>query len=119
MEDFKECIQCGEEIVEGRSDKEYCNKRCYNQYKNSERREQLRPIRKELKAYQASYIALVKLINKYGADFPIRMTEAIQLGLNRSVPCRSLMIQGMECNMVGDIAFTVSEDLKKVKLFKV
>lgn len=119
MEYLKECKQCGEEIVEGRSDKEYCNKRCYNRYKNSERREQLRPIRKELKAYQTSYVALIKLMNKYGTDLPIKMTEAVQLGLNRQVPCRSVMIQGLEGNMIGDIAFTVSGDLKKVKLFKV
>ena len=37
-EDYKLCEYCGEEIEQGRSDKRFCDKRCYNHYKNHEYR---------------------------------------------------------------------------------
>ena len=36
MLDFRVCEWCGEEIEQGRSDKRFCDKRCYNYSKNLE-----------------------------------------------------------------------------------
>ncbi|MDC1245088.1 hypothetical protein N8Z79_06510 [Crocinitomicaceae bacterium] len=62
MEDYKLCECCGEEITQGRSDKRFCDKRCYNYSKNIEYRNVYGPIKNNIEAYKSSYRALSRLV---------------------------------------------------------
>lgn len=116
----KFCPCCGEEIIEGRSDKRFCNKRCYNRWKNTERRELMNGISNCLRAYTSSYTALKRLFHTYGAQMPIKMTEAIQNGLDRSAPFNPVIFHGYEGEwvLIGDIAYQASKDLKSLVLLQ-
>ena len=121
MADYRECLWCGEEITEGRSDKEYCDKTCYNTFKNDEIKQMLLPIEDELKAFKNSYMALNKLVEHYGVGIEVPLTEAIQLGLDRNAPCRVLSYKGKEgeFNKFGDLAYRVVNGLKEIIIYKV
>lgn len=119
MMEFKECKWCKEEITEGRKDKVYCNKRCYNQYKNEERRNDLSPLKNDMRALENSFLALNTLIRTYGENVEIQLTEAVQLGLHRKSPCRLMKFDGDEYNVIGNIAYIVDDSLKSLILYKV
>lgn len=121
MEEYRECLWCGEKITEGRADKVYCDKTCYNAFKNNETKEILLPIQNELKSFKNSYLALSKLVHKYDVGVEVPLTEAIQFGLDRNAPCRILSYRGKEgeFNKFGDLAYRVVNGLKEIIIYKV
>lgn len=119
MMEFNECKWCKEEITEGRKGKTYCNKKCYNQYKNEERRNNLAPLKNDMRALEKSFLALTTLLRKYGEKVCIKLTEAVQLGLNRKAPCRLIKFDGEEYNVLGNIAYRVDDSLKSLILYQV
>lgn len=116
MEEFRECLWCGDEITEGRSDKDYCDKACYNAFKNDEMKEMLRPIKEDLKAYKSSYIALRRLADKYGTGSRVPLSEAIQLGLDYNAPyrlARNSRLNG-EYTLIGNLGYLVNSEMKSI-----
>ena len=117
-EDYKLCEYCGEEIEQGRSDKRFCDKRCYNHYKNHEYRNAYGPIKNNLEAYKSSYRALSRLIKRFGNGTKIKLSTAVQMGLNRKSPCLVVQFKDQEgtFSQIGNIAYQASSDLKYIQI---
>ena len=73
-EDYKLCEYCREEIEQGRSDKRFCDKRCYNHFKNLEYRNSYRLIKKGLEAYKSSHRALYSLVKEFGSGAKVKLS---------------------------------------------
>lgn len=118
--EYNHCRYCGIEITQGRSDKICCDKKCYNRYKNAELRENLKPLKKDLKAYKRTYLALKSLAEKYGWGKEVPLSEAVQTGLDRNAPCISTRLRDVdgECSRIGELAYGVSDDLKYIIIYK-
>ena len=116
--EYRECLWCGEEIEQGRSDKRFCDKRCYNCSKNLEYRNAYRPIKKGLEAYKSSYRALSRLIKGFGDGAKIKLSKAVQMGLDRKSPCLLIHLKHQEgtFSKIGNIAYQVDSDLKFIQI---
>ena len=121
MQNYRVCEWCGEEIEEGRTDKRYCDKYCYNQYKNLEYRNENESIKRPLESYKRSYRALSALIKEFGCGANIRLVKAIQLGLDRKSPCLLIQLKSHEgtFSKIGNLAYHVSDDLKYIQIYNV
>ena len=121
IEDFRMCEYCGEEIEQGRSDKRFCDKRCYNHFKNHEYRNAYWPIKNNLEAYKSSYRALSRLIKRFGSGTKIKLSKAIQMGLDRKSPCLLVQFKDQEgtFSQIGNLAYQVSSDLKHIQIYNV
>ena len=121
MEDYKLCECCGEEITQGRSDKRFCDKYCYNQYKNFEYRNANETIKVPVESYKRSYRALAALINEYGSGANIRLVKAVQMGLDRKSPCLLIQLKNHEGSFskIGNMAYQVSADLKYIQIYNI
>ena len=119
MEDYKLCEGCGEEIEHGRSDKRFCNKQCYNHSKNIEYRNTYQPIKRGIDAYKRSYKALFGLIQDLGTGAEIRLSQAVQMGLDRKSPCLLIRLKHQEgtFSQIGNIAYQVSSDMKFIQIY--
>ena len=117
-EDYKLCEYCGEEIEQGRSDKRFCDKRCYNHFKNHEYRNAYGPIKNNLEAYKSSYRALSRLIKRFGSGTKIKLSTAVQMGLNRKSPCLLIYLKNRDgaFSQIGSIAYQVSSDLMYIQI---
>ena len=117
-EGYKLCEWCGEEIEQGRSDKRFCDKRCYNHYKNHENRNTYGRIKNNLEAYKSSYRALSRLIKRFGNGTKIKLSTAVQMGLNRKSPCLVVQFKDQEgtFSQIGNIAYQASSDLKYIQI---
>ena len=117
-EDYKICECCGEEIEQGRSDKRFCDKRCYNHFKNHEYRNAYGPIKNNLEAYKSSYRALSRLIKRFGSGTKIKLSTAVQMGLNRKSPCLLIYLKNRDgaFSQIGSIAYQVSSDLMYIQI---
>ena len=120
-EDYKLCEYCGEEIEQGRSDKRFCDKRCYNHFKNHEYRNAYGPIKNNLEAYKSSYRALTRLITRFGIGTKIKLSTAVQMGLNRKSPCLLIQLKQREgeLSQIGNLAYQVSSDLKHIQIYNI
>ena len=118
MLDFRVCEWCGEEIEQGRSDKRFCDKRCYNYSKNLEYRNVYGPIKSNIEAYKSSYRALSALIKEFGSGAKIKLSKAVQMGLDRKSPCLLITFNNHEGSFskIGNIAYQVSADLKYIQI---
>ena len=76
-EDYKLCEWCRQEIEQGRSDKRFCNKLCYNHFKNHEYRNANETIKGPVESYKRYYRALAALINEFGSGANIRLVKAV------------------------------------------
>ena len=121
MEDYKLCEWCRQEIEQGRSDKRFCNKLCYNHFKNLEYRNVYRPVKNSLDAYKSSYRALFRLIKRFGSGTKIKLSTAVQMGLNRKSPCLLIQLKQREggFSQIGNLAYQVSSDLKYIQIYSV
>ena len=113
---YRVCEWCGEEIEQGRSDKRFCDKRCYNYSKNLEYRNIYGPIKNNIEAYKSSYRALSALIKEFGSGAKIKLSKAVQMGLDRKSPCLLIKFKNHEGSFskIGNIAYKVSADLKYI-----
>ena len=120
-EGYKLCEYCGEEIEQGRSDKRFCDKRCYNHYKNHEYRNAYGPIKNNLEAYKSSYRALSRLITRFGIGTKIKLSKAIQMGLDSKSPCLLIQLKQREgeFSQIGNLAYQVSSDLKHIQIYTI
>ena len=120
-EDYKLCEYCGEEIEQGRSDKRFCDKRCYNYSKNLEYRNVYGPIKNNIEAYKSSYRALSRLITRFGIGTKIKLSKAIQMGLDRKSPCLLIQLKQREgeFSQIGNLAYQVSSDLKHIQIYRI
>ena len=116
--EYRECLWCGEEIEQGRSDKRFCDKRCYNCSKNLEYRNAYRPIKKSLEAYKSSHRALSSLIKEFGSGAEVKLSKAVQMGLDRKSPCLLIYLKNRDgaFSQIGNIAYQVSSDLKFIQI---
>ena len=119
--EYRGCLCCGEEIEEGRSDKMYCDKRCYNHFKNLEYRNAYRPIKKSLEAYKSSHRALSSLVKEFGSGAKVKLSKAVQMGLNRKSPCLLIHLKHQEgtFSKIGNIAYQVDSDLKYIQIYTI
>ena len=119
--EYRECLWCGEEIEEGRSDKIYCDKLCYNHFKNLEYRNAYRPIKKSLEAYKSSHRALSSLVKEFGSGAKVKLSKAVQMGLNRKSPCLLIQLKQREgeFSQIGNLAYQVSSDLKYIQIYTI
>ena len=119
MEDYKLCEWCRQEIEQGRSDKRFCDKRCYNYSKNHEYRNAYGPIKNNLEAYKSSYRALSRLIERFGSGTKIKLSKAVQMGLNRKSPCLLIQLKQREgeFSQIGNLAYQISSDLKHIQIY--
>ena len=115
---YRECLWCGEEIEEGRSDKIYCDKLCYNHFKNLEYRNAYEPIKKSFEAYKNSHRALSSLVKKFGSGAKVKLSKAVQMGLNRKSPCLLIYLKNRDgaFSQIGSIAYQVSSDLMYIQI---
>ena len=115
------CEYCGEEIEQGRSDKRFCDKFCYNHFKNHEYRNAYVPIKDNLEAYKSSYRALSRLITRFGIGTKIKLSKAIQMGLDRKSPCLLIQLKQREgeFSQIGNLAYQVSLDLKYIQIYTI
>ena len=106
---YRVCEWCGEEIEQGRSDKRFCDKRCYNYSKNHEYRNVYGPIKNNIEAYKSSYRALSALIMEYGSGAKIKLSKAVQMGLDRKSPCLLIQLKNHEGSFskIGNIFFSL------------
>ena len=120
-EGYKLCEWCGEEIEQGRSDKRFCDKLCYNHFKNHEYRNAYVPIKDHLEAYKSSYRALSRLITRFGIGTKIKLSKAIQMGLDRKSPCLLIQLKQREgeFSQIGNLAYQVSSDLKHIQIYTI
>ena len=118
MEDYKLCEWCGEEIDQGRSDKRFCDKLCYNHFKNLEYRNAYEPIKKSFEAYKSSHRALSSLVKEFGSGAEVRLSKAVQMGLDRKSPCLLIQLKQREgeFSQIGNLAYQVSSDLKYIQI---
>ena len=121
IEDFRMCEYCGEEIEQGRSDKRFCDKLCYNHFKNHEYRNAYGPIKNNLEAYKSSYRALTRFIKRFGKGTKIKLSTAVQMGLNRKSPCLLIQLKQREgeFSQIGNLAYQVSSDLKHIQIYSI
>ena len=121
MEDYKQCEWCRQEIEQGRSDKRFCNKLCYNHFKNLEYRNAYQPIKKGLEAYKSSHRALYSLIKEFGSGAKVKLSKAVQMGLNRKSPCLLIQLKQREgeFSQIGNLAYQVSSDLKHIQIYSI
>ena len=121
MQNYRVCEWCGEEIEKGRTDKRYCDKYCYNQYKNLEYRNENESIKRPMESYKRSYRALSVLIKEFGSGANIRLVKAVQLGLDRKSPCLLIQLKNYEGSFtkIGNIAYQVSADLKYIQIHNI
>ena len=121
MEDYKLCEYCGEEIEQGRSDKRFCDKRCYNCSKNLEYRNAYEPIKKSFEAYKSSHRALSCLVKEFGSGAEVKLSKAVQMGLNRKSPCLLIQLKQREgeFSQIGNLAYQVSSDLKHIQIYTI
>ena len=121
MLDFRVCEWCGEEIEQGRSDKRFCDKRCYNYSKNLEYRNEYGSIKNNIESYKSSYRALSRLINIFGSGATIKLSKAVQMGLDRKSPCLLIQLKNHEGSFskIGNLAYKVSADLKYIQIHKI
>ena len=119
--EYRGCLCCGEEIEEGRSDKIYCDKLCYNHFKNLEYRNAYRPIKKGLEAYKSSHRALSSLVKEFGSGAKVKLSKAVQMGLNRKSPCLLIHLKHQEgtFSKIGNIAYQVDSDLKYIQIYTI
>ena len=121
MEDYKICEWCGEEIKQGRSDKRFCDKRCYNYSKNHEYRNSYGPIKNNLEAYKSSHRALSSLVKEFGSGAEVKLSKAVQMGLDRKSPCLLIQLKQREgeFSQIGNLAYQVSSDLKYIQIYTI
>ncbi len=114
------CQWCGEEINSGRSDKKYCDKSCSNSYNNYSFKRRNIHIDRYMKTYRKSYMALERLVDKYGIDSEIHVNDAIVLGFNTKTPCFLLRLKGRKgtYNQIGNLVYQVSKDYRFIKIYK-
>ena len=119
IEEFRVCEWCGEYIEQGRTDKKYCDKRCYNRFKNFEYQKAYAPIKKNIEAYKRSYKALSSLIKEFGSETKIKLSKAVQMGLNRNSPCLVVELKQRKgsFSQIGNLAYQVSSNLQFIKIY--
>ena len=119
IQEYRACECCGEEIERGRADKKYCDKHCYNQSKNIEHQKAYAPIKKNIEAYKRSYKALSSLFKEFGSETKIKLSKAVQMGLDRNSPCLVVELKQREgsFSQIGNLAYQVSSDLKFLKIY--
>ena len=115
----QECEWCGDQIQQGRSDKRFCDKHCYNYSKNREYQNSFALIKKNLDAYKRSYKALSSLVQEFGSETKIKLSEAVQRGLDRQSPCIVVEFEQQEGTFseIGNLAYQVSSDLQFIKVY--
>ena len=119
IEDYRECLWCGDKIENGRSDKKYCDKHCYNRFKNSEYQNLFAPIKENIDRYKRSYKALAGLVKKFGNGKKIKLSKAVQMGLDGNSPSIVVELKQREGSFtqIGNLAYQVSSDLKFIKIY--
>lgn len=119
IEEHRACEWCGEGIEQGRTDKKYCDKRCYNYSKNREYQNSFALIKKNLDAYKRSFKALSSLVKEFGGETKIKLSKAVQMGLDRDSPCLVVELKQREgsFSQIGNLAYQVSSDLKFIKIY--
>ena len=80
------CLFC-DEVLEGRLDKKYCNRKCNNDYNNEERRERGCETKKFIQQFERTHQALeLMYLESQGTKY-INLTKVISAGLDLLSPC--------------------------------
>ena len=106
-EDPVHCLECGDPIPYGRSDRKYCSDRCRNRWHNREYRRWRRQFSGIIDTLLQNHLILDRLL-KMGVDF-VAKTELTQLGfrVDYVTSCRKVG-RHMECGCF-DIRYRETE----------
>ena len=118
MEEYSFCKQCGDPLS-GRSGKKFCDKDCSNRYHNTKRKDELKSIQLQLKAFVSNYKVLKKLYQTYGTQ-KVPFTEVIALGFNSHAPTKVVRFNNYkeEFSQYGEYAFCSLENKSFIKILK-
>ena len=120
IENYRICEWCGEEIEQGRSEREYCDKVCSNAFYNYSFKKYNLPIDGYMKLYRKSYMALKKLMVLNRIDSKVDINEAISLGFSIKAPCTLIHLKGRSgvFYQIGNLVYQVSNDHKFIKIYR-
>lgn len=106
-ENHVHCLECGDPIPYGRSDRKYCSDRCRNRWHNREYRRWRRQFAGVIDTLLQNYLVLDRLV-KIGVD-AIPKTELAQLGFRTDYVTASRKVgRHMECSCF-DIRYRETE----------
>lgn len=117
--EYRTCEVCEEEI-QGRSDKEYCSRKCNNKVNNERRREEELLLKPFLKQYRDTYRSLKKIFPESNGEKYIPLTNAIQQGFNFKSPCTKFKVDELpyELTRIANYAYRIDPTNHTIIVFK-
>jgi hypothetical protein len=113
------CKVCGRPIF-GRSDKEYCSRKCNNDFNNDKRKDDEEILRPFINRYRNSYYALKSLYPESKGERYLPLTKAIQLRLELNSPDNKFKAQELpfELTRIANYGYRIDPDNHTIIIFK-
>lgn len=113
------CLQCGE-LLEGRSDKKYCDRDCNNDYNNLKRRKKGSPTKPYVRQFQNSQQSLELLYPESKGENYVNLTKAIQKGLDLCSPCTKFKAEEFphELTRIANYAYHIDQSNHSIIIFE-
>lgn len=113
------CKVCGSQIF-GRSDKEYCGRKCSNRYNNDKRKYDEDLLKPFINHYRNSYYALKEMYLESKSEKHIPLSKAIQAGLVLNAPNNKIKAHQLPFELVriANYAYRINSDNHTIIIFK-
>lgn len=115
----KTCKVCGKPLI-GRSDKEFCGRKCNNDHNNEKRREDEEILRPFINQFRSSYFALKALFPFSKGEHYIPLTKAIQLRLELNAPNTKFKAKEVvfELTKIANYAYHIDTNNHSIIIYK-
>ena len=116
---YRECVVCSKEIY-GRSDKEYCSRKCNNSVNNEKRKAEDTLLGPFINQYRNTYKALNALFPESKGERYLPLTLAIQNGFDFKSPCTKFKVDELpyELTRIVNYAYRIDPKSHSIIIYK-